>query len=114
MYKKMLCCTIFLLCVAVILTGCGTRGKTLKEVLSNDVSVLEGLKETGATIECKDYTLYSIGGIDDSLNATRYSAGLIETTDRFVAYRYVVKDNETGWKYIFQSLNDIPIWATQN
>ena len=96
---------VLLLCIVL----CGCAKQTLDDLLENDPDALLSLSDSNKTISCKDYTIYnSGGGIEDSVNATRYSKGLIENPDRFLPYRYIVKDNATGWLYIFESLDDIP------
>lgn len=103
---------LVLLC-SLLLSACGKP--TLDEMLSKDPSALECLRNNRGSVSCSDYTVYCTGGgIDDSINATRYSSGLIITTDRFVNFKYVVLDNRTDWKYIFENLDDIPIWVSRN
>ena len=102
-----------------IITLVGCRTQTLDEWLEdsgNSLSILDDYNPTKKIeIKCSDYTLYAIhGGIDDSINATRYSHGLIETTDRLAEYPYIVEDNTTGWKYIFENRDDIITWAQQH
>lgn len=113
MTKRTVKIVAWVLLILLIFTGCGKQ--TLDEMLADNVSALEEIRSKDTRIVCRDYTIYSIGnGIDDSTNATRYASGLVETTDRFVSYPYIVEDNKTGWKYIFEDMDDIPIWASCN
>lgn len=115
--KRIILTILLLSLIIALLTGCGKP--TLDEWLADSNNSLRILDDDNPTktieIKCSDYTLYSIhGGIDCAINATRYSFGLKETTDRFAEYPYIVKDNATGWKYIFENRNDIITWANQN
>jgi len=104
---------LLVLLLGLLLSGCASQ--TLDELLARDPHALSSLSSRNAEIVCKDYTIYNTGGgIEDATNATRYARGLIENPDRFLNYRYIVKDNSTGWLYIFESLDDIPIWAKNN
>lgn len=100
-----------LLCLSLLLGGCGATSKTLAKLLAEDGQALSCIK-TGETVVCEDYTVYSLeGGIDDSIDATRYARGMVETEDRFVSFDYVAKNNTTGYKYIFQSFDDLVSWS---
>lgn len=104
---------LLVLLLGLLLTACSSQ--TLDELLAKDPNALSALSSGKTEIVCKDYTIYNTGGgIEDAINATRYDRGLIENSDRFLNYRYIVKDNATGWLYIFESLDDIPIWAKNN
>lgn len=115
--RQMLFCLIIATLI-MTLVGCGTRSMTLREALREDPNALEILRtERDKRVEFvyKDYTVYSTrGGMVDAINATRYASGLVETYDRFVSYEYVVKDNNSGWLYIFESLRDISTWVETN
>ena len=77
--------------------------------------LLQDCSSAGSPIVCKDYSAYYLGGgIDDSLKATRYARGMLEVDDQFAEFDYVVKDNQTGWKYIFEVYSDLVEWAKQN
>lgn len=111
MRKKLAVLLTALLCISLILCGCGTKFKTLGALLSEDSHALDCVKK-GETVTCKDYTVYSLkGGIDDSLDATRYARGMVETSDRFAEFDYVAENNSSGYKYIFQSFDDLVRWA---
>lgn len=100
-----------LLCLSLLLGGCGTKSKALAKLLAEDTQALNCIKK-GESVVCKDYTVYSLhGGIDDSMDATRYARGMVETQDRMVSFDYVAKNNTTGYKYIFQSFDDLVRWA---
>ncbi len=110
--KKIVKLAILIVCITVVLVGCGRQA--LGELLVENPAALEEIRNKKAEVVCSDYTVYCTGGgIDDSVDATRYSSGLIETSDRFTTYKYIVQDNETGWKYIFESLDDIPKWVAR-
>ncbi len=125
-----LLCVFLLLLTMLFISGCDTNSSNLKDALEKlqpidnkyGFTLREALEENPRAISIlsreqteicfEDYTVYSTGGgIIDSINATRYSTGLIETTDRFVSYEYVVVDNQSGWLYIFENLNDISTWV---
>lgn len=109
---KRLISLLLAIALCLSLCACGTKGKPLAEVAREDPSSLSVIVGSREKVICKDYTVYSTGGgIDDSIDATRYARGLSETTDRFVSFEYIVEDNKTGWKYIFESFNDLLIWA---
>lgn len=111
MKRRLVLLFTMLLCLSLLLGGCGTKSKTLAKLLTEDAQALNCIKQ-GETVVCKDYTVYSLaGGIDDSIDATRYARGMVETGDRFVSFDYVAKNNTTGYKYIFQSYNDLVSWA---
>ena len=77
--------------------------------------LLQDCSSADSPIVCKDYSVYYLGGgIDDSLKATRYARGMLEVDDQFAEFDYVVKDNQTGWKYIFEVYSDLVEWAKQN
>lgn len=100
-----------LLCLSLLLGGCGTKSKTLTTLITEDTQALNCIKN-GETVVCKDYTVYSLdGGIDDSINATRYARGMVETWDRMASFDYVAENNTTGYKFIFQSFDDLVSWA---
>lgn len=106
---------IIVVCIIRFLAAYGTQGKSLDRLLSEDPYVLEKIKTSCETITCEDYTVYHLdGGIEDTPKATRYAKGLIDTTDRFVNYQYIVKDNQSGWLYIFECVEDIPLWVKHN
>ena len=107
--KKRMWVAVVLICVLAILVGCGTRGKTLREVVTADHNALAAARD--GKIVCKDYTVEYQGGMEDSINATRYASGMVEVTDRFVDFHWVIVDNSSGWKYIFESYNDMVPWA---
>ena len=39
---------------------------------------------------------------------------MLEVDDQFAELDYVVKDNQTGWKYIFEVYSGLVEWAKQN
>lgn len=105
--------TVMVLIFCLLLCSCSS--KSLNQLLEEDPQALASLARGKVEIVCKDYTVYNTGGgIVDAINATRYGRGLVEKHDRFLNYRFIVKDNDTGWLYIFESLDDIPIWAKRN
>ena len=116
MKKSIVILLVIAVSITLLLSACGTRGKTLAEFLK-DGSAGSKIQNSsaGSPIVCKDYSVYYLGGgIDDSLKATRYARGMLEVDDQFAEFDYVVKDNQTGWKYIFEVYSDLVEWAKQN
>lgn len=108
--KKVMATVLLTLMFLVLLSACNST-KTLQALLAEDSNALNSVRDHNAKIVCSDYTVYNTGGgIEDEISATRYASGLREVNDRFVNYRYIVKDNQTGWLYIFENIRDIPTW----
>lgn len=117
MRKRIAILLVIATVISLLFTACGTRGKTLAEFVQDSSAGSEIQKNSNQNVPivCKDYSIYYLdGGIDDSLKATRYARGLIEVDDQFAEFDYVVKDNQTGWKYIFETYSDLVEWAMQN
>lgn len=110
---------VLILVFMINLCACGgTRSKTLEEVLNEDPNTLNVIRRFDVTdkdkskLICKDFTVYNTGGgLSDDIDATHYAEGLIENDDRFCDYEYIVEDNKTGWKYMFEDYDDIYTWV---
>ena len=107
--KHKILVAVTVLCCIVLLVGCGTSGKTLREVVREDPEALSGIREED--VVCKDYTVKYNGGMYDDINATRYAKGMIEDPNRFCDYHYVIVDNSSGWIYMFESYHEMVSWA---
>ena len=90
----------------------------LCDLVSERPGIIAEIAHDDLKITCTDYTIFN-GLIDDSIDGiTRYQAGIEEFPegyiDRFMKGDIEIVDNNTGWKYFFESYGDVIPWVNSH